>query len=572
MWSILSRRAALAAAVLFVSLVLTPPVFAQGWVQLPRTVFDLDESYGDNGKLDEKGEKVVGISSTDLPGGQQGILLVLPESYLLARYELRAVASVPQVIMGRFGKKVRCRVDWTLTNTSPGPLQPQITGFQSGIPELDQAIAAALPLAPGKAAAAHQERIHNKSCKLRMHKIPGVVFNPQTPDLTIVELADDDLDDCLTLDRPAATLLVPYFEVDLDNPLGVNTLASVANADEGCTLTRVTLWTDLAVPTLSFYLYLSPNDVQTLNLRDLFNGHLPDTSSVLGDLSCPVLDFDPCTAAQLDTELVHLELQSLAAAHRGAADPQSGTCASVDHGDRLVRGYLTADVVERCTHDPTVATWSVSEWQAPEGYHAATATGTRNALWGDYFLVDEANDFAQSEAAVPVIADPGRFEPGDYTFYGRYDGFDGSDAHRPLSGRQGIRFLQGGPFDGGTELLVWRDTRSPEVAPVACGELPDWAPLAQRHIGLFDEDELPYQAPTGSVFPWATQRVAVGGSDFPSPVPFGWLDLDLWHDPETPAQAWVTAVVSARGRFSVQHRATPLDDLCAQPATALEAP
>lgn len=566
-----SRRAALAVAAL-AWLVLSLPALAQGWSREPRAVFELSENYGGNDKLDEKGEQVVGVSSTDLNGGLRGILFDPPQNFVTAGYELRAVASVQEVVKGRYGSKVHCRVEWTLTNTSPGPLQPRITAFASGIRELDAAIAASLPLAPQAAATARQERVHDKRCRLRLREIRGPVFNPQAPDLTTFELADDDCGDCLSGDRPAATLLVPYFEVDLDAAEGINTLAAVGNAAGTCVLSRVTLWTDLAVPTLSFYLFLSADDVQTLNLRDLFAGRLPDTSRVLADPSCPVLDFEPCTAAQLDTELVQLELRSVAAAHTGDADPQAGTCAGVDHGDGRARGYMTVDVVQRCAHDPTVATWAASEWGHPDGYHAATATSTSNVLWGDYFLVDETNDFAQSEAAVPVVADPNAFAPGDYTFYGRYHGFDASDARRPLSGRHGIRFLHGGPFDGGTELLVWRDSRSPQVAPAPCGELPPWAPLDERSIRLFDEDELPYQAPSGGVFPWATQRVRVGDAGFPSAVPFGWLDLDLWHDAATPAQAWVGAVVSARGRFSVQHRATRLDDLCAQPAVPAPAP
>ena len=46
---------------------------------------------------------------------------------------------------------------------------------------------------------------------------------------------------------PAATLLLPYFEVDLANPDGVTTLFSVNNASAAPQLAHVTFWTDSPV-------------------------------------------------------------------------------------------------------------------------------------------------------------------------------------------------------------------------------------------------------------------------------------------------------------------------------------
>jgi hypothetical protein len=85
---------------------------------------------------------------------------------------------------------------------------------------------------------------------------------------------------CALDDVPAATLLLPYFEVDLDNPLGRTTLFSINNASASAVLTNVTLWTDLGIPALYFQVYLTGYDVQTINLRDLFAGVLPRTATV----------------------------------------------------------------------------------------------------------------------------------------------------------------------------------------------------------------------------------------------------------------------------------------------------
>ncbi|HEX3530076.1 MAG TPA: hypothetical protein VH988_23700, partial [Thermoanaerobaculia bacterium] len=70
---------------------------------------------------------------------------------------------------------------------------------------------------------------------------------------------------------PAATLLLPYFEVDLANPNGITTLFSVNNASATAVVAHVTVWTDESIPTLDFDIYLTGYDVQTLNIRDIFN-------------------------------------------------------------------------------------------------------------------------------------------------------------------------------------------------------------------------------------------------------------------------------------------------------------
>ena len=88
--------------------------------------------------------------------------------------------------------------------------------------------------------------------------------------------AGDLSGNCRMQSQPAATLLIPYFEVDLANPSGESTLFSVNNARAASTLARVVLWTDWGLPTLAFDVYLTGYDVLTINLRDiLVNGNLP---------------------------------------------------------------------------------------------------------------------------------------------------------------------------------------------------------------------------------------------------------------------------------------------------------
>src|SRR3978361_1222260 len=85
---------------------------------------------------------------------------------------------------------------------------------------------------------------------------------------------------------PAATLLLPYFEVDLNNANGLTTLVSVNNSSALAVLAHMTIWSDLSVPVLDFNIYLTGYDVQTINLRDIVvNGALPQTASTAQDPS-----------------------------------------------------------------------------------------------------------------------------------------------------------------------------------------------------------------------------------------------------------------------------------------------
>jgi hypothetical protein len=289
---------------------------------------------------------------------------------------------------------------------------------------------------------------------------------------------------CTIDDVPAATLLLPYFEVDWTNPDGVTTLFSINNASAAPALAHVTLWTDESVPTLDFDVYLTGYDVQTLNLRDIFNGNLPvtaddardpaDTISPQGPLSgddtftgCQNFPYvNPAINASL---LAHIR-----ASHTGQASSVYGGCLGLDYGDGIARGYITVDSSNQCN----------LEFPTFSGYFVSDGTGlanNNNVLWGDYFYVDPANNFAQGETLVHVEACTGlqsptyqgavgvgvncAFQPGDYTFYGRYVSAGADDQREPLATTFATRYILSGVFDGGTDLVVWRDSKT-TVPPI----------------------------------------------------------------------------------------------------------
>src|SRR5688572_22927392 len=78
-------------------------------------------------------------------------------------------------------------------------------------------------------------------------------------------------DSCDVSLMPAATLLLPYFEVDLQSNTAsaLTTLFTVVNTTSTPQIAKVTLWTDWAYPVIDFPIYLTGYDVQAINLRDV---------------------------------------------------------------------------------------------------------------------------------------------------------------------------------------------------------------------------------------------------------------------------------------------------------------
>src|SRR4051812_1156580 len=83
--------------------------------------------------------------------------------------------------------------------------------------------------------------------------------------------ADND-DSCDIGIAPAATLLLPVFEVDLAATPGKGrtTLFTITNVSSRPQIAHVTMWTDWAFATLNFNIPLRPFELQSVNLYDIF--------------------------------------------------------------------------------------------------------------------------------------------------------------------------------------------------------------------------------------------------------------------------------------------------------------
>jgi hypothetical protein len=409
------------------------------------------------------------------------------------------------------------------------------------------------------------------------------------------------------VNQPAATLLLPYFEVDLDNEDGMTTLFSINNSSATALLAHVTLWSDLGVPVFAFNVYLTGFDVQRVDMRDiLVEGRVPRTASVGQDPGDTIsnqgpfsqdINFASCngklgTFQGQDLSIIPAShLDHLRASLTGGASSIYGACAGRDLGTPgIARGYVTVDTVNNCT----------LRFPSDPGYFVNGGAGdatNQNILWGDYIYLDRSRGLAHGDSLVHLRAsgpgffpgppgDPETSTPGQYTFYGRLVDFTAADNREPLATNFAARFLAPKDFKGdeikarraaafppGTELIVWRDPKI-EPEPFACGSTPSWYPLTQEQVRAFDEQE-ESEAPTFTTdlpFPASTQRVAVSPT-LPLTIPAGWLYLNLnttvagSSDPPEDAaasQAWVTVVhrvlVSPNGgRYDAGFRAIRLD-------------
>lgn len=432
---------------------------------------------------------------------------------------------------------------------------------------------------------------------------------------------------CTVDDVPAATLLLPYFEVDLNSAAGVNTVFSINNASAAATLAHVTLWTDWSQPTIDFDVFLTGYDVVVVNLRDLFeNGNIPITAD---DQSDPADTISPDGGVGSRPDGAHSpgisnpewdgsfpdcqnffpffnnpvvsgdNFDRLVQGHTGQpVAPIGGGCLGADFGDNVARGYITIDDANFCSTD-----FANDPGYFGGGSPTAVASND-NQLWGDYFYIDPANNFAQGENLVHIEAEGG-FVGSDngYTFYSRYTAAN-EDNREPLGTTWAARYLNNALFTGGTDYVVWRDSTSAEdradaiAGGFVCGGPtagsttgPSWFPLNETEVIAFDDFENaaelcftgpggvispPDQAQDPACFPLETQRVPttdLGYRGIESPWGAGWMFLNLNvgtdapvddFDPVVPetAQSYVLVTHSASGLFSAGLQAIELTSAC----------
>ncbi|HEU4665000.1 MAG TPA: hypothetical protein VFS55_13310 [Dokdonella sp.] len=377
-------------------------------------------------------------------------------------------------------------------------------------------------------------------------------------------------------DVPGSTLLFPYFEVDTASADGRDTVLTIQNSSATALLAHTIVWSDEGVASAIFDIYLTGYDVVSFSMRDVLDGLLPQTASDGQDPTDTIspqgtfsqdINFASCTgrlpyAAGTIPAPAGMTPADLRNALTGA--PTSGIAAGMcwgrNVGDGRARGYVTADLVNACNDlkpgDPGYV-------DAPLNLLTA-----QNALIGSFLIADPGTHEWFVDNAVSIessyLNDPRISTPGNYTFYGRYNGWSANDRREPLP----TTWYGQGELDS-SSLIVWRDTKTNEQ-PHACGANPAYYPLGQEGYAVFGPDSSYGTAGAGTALPVAAQRApasVLGSVDGKLGEFFANLNTSVApagpNPPADPAaaQSYIGIVRAGIGELPTAsgHRAMPLD-------------
>ena len=402
---------------------------------------------------------------------------------------------------------------------------------------------------------------------------------PASP--TITHRNDDS---CDIAQLPAATLLLPYFEVDVTSPASTarTTLFTVVNTTNQPQIARVTIWTDWSLPMMTFDVFLTGYDVQAINLRDILtNGVLPGTSSnaTRGSRSIAGNDHLLPSAATACANLPRVIPASIAdVVRRALTTGELQTCGTNRVGGTHANavGYVTVDVVATCSA------------KSPADNNAFAELLFDNVLTGDYQMVmpDPATgNFALGSPLVHLraIGEGGNAGTPALTNLQRtfYDGFYGGqrDRRQPLPSAFAARYIQGGGTAFVTDFLIWREPV--RAAGATCATFDDNVTEFVEAV-RFDERENPTALspnpipfpPTSSPVLASASRVASSDSMFPpleSGDVAGWMYVNLARgasNAPTAAGGWLVTAMSAEGRYAVASDGTSFGNGCS-PARAM---
>ena len=434
----------------------------------------------------------------------------------------------------------------------------------------------------------------------------GLVLFATLPLLAAQPATTNNNDSCDIGVYPAATLLLPYFEVDTvaSQGTGGTTLFTITNTSRYPQIAHVTVWTDWAYPVLGFNVFLTGYDVQGINLYDVIVRGVIVTSvpygtsittvpgspqpagstsgaTPLSNTSNPnFVTFGERNVSNTCLALPGILPNDLVTAVRNALTTGTGyvssgsSCGSTqigfNHGTRAV-GYVTVDVVSYCsTQFPT------------DGSYFAGPTAPLlfdNVLLGDYQQIGPtpqgsgaaATFDAEGGPMVHIRAVPEGGLSGasggqsietslPFTFYDRYTqaGVRTADRRQPLPSLWTTRYIQGGASAFATDLKIWREgiTGGPSCSGSSGARLN--STIALTDIVRFDEhensygwsgfvrpEEFVFSSPS---FPATSRTASWSSTNFPTLAGTdvgGWLYLNLSNGSRQ-AQGVCRAVLSAQ--------------------------
>jgi hypothetical protein len=424
-------------------------------------------------------------------------------------------------------------------------------------------------------------------------------------------------DSCDISVAPAATLLLPYFEVSEDRT-DETTLFTITNVSQYPAIAHVVLWTDFSYPVIDFNIYLTGYDVQSINLYDvIWTGIVAPASGARTragtgtdisegpkfgnfngvtdrwDLIEPGSNQNLAACVGLPGGLPDFHIARMQTAFtegRVAAvpgNPLFAGCNNVGNVHENAVGYATIDVVNFCgTGLPTDG-----------DPYFTTEIRFDNVLIGDYQQVNSGQNFAQGNPMVHIRAVPEgtgntqSVDPEDTnfdrTFYSRYQtplapGVPNTlDRRQPLPSLFAARWINGTSGSFQTSFKIWREGVN---IGTTCSTVAQNGALLVTESVVFDEDEngegvaggeiiVSPSVGTDDITLPETSLTPISDADtFPQAIideaAAGWVYLNLDNGlaslaaTEFATQNWVIVSMRAEGRYSVDFDAAWLGNGC----------
>jgi len=397
---------------------------------------------------------------------------------------------------------------------------------------------------------------------------------------------------CDIAQQPAATLLLPYFEVEANR---TTTLFTVRNVSANPQIARVTLWTDLGYPVLTFNLFLTGYGVAPINLSDVLVAGTIAASSANPDVNNPTLGSQPAPSnTNIDTSscstgpsnIPATTLKTVRAVLSLGSDPNACNSSPLGTPHPMMIGYATIDLVANCSArsplDPAYFTKDLL---------------FDNVLTGDYQELKDGR--LDGSELVPIRAVPEGGIAGQiiattlpFTFYDRLTSGQlvrTIDRRQPLPSAFAARWLMMNATGPSSDYRIWRE--SPVGNNQPCTDYRA-SMTTFAEVVRFDEHEnawatfesiIPTQGPPQ--YPSAMRLLHDGGTFPPwtSRDVAGWMYLNLngggsnafsvsgGHDYHSgfrqnvvrQSQAWVVTTLVA-GPFAVSNDATAFGNGCSQ--------
>ena len=238
---------------------------------------------------------------------------------------------------------------------------------------------------------------------------------------------------CTTDTRPAATLLVPWFQVTFNSDgtasgtgaAALDTFVTIGNASSAPTIAHVSVYNDRSVLVLDFNVALTGFDIQAMQMSRILSGNLPITpvntshAAVSADVCqrntaaavypnpngyLRVRPLNPATSSDntIATALYPnpafavgsaFQLQTLDSLDETSDSLGCSTPNGVFSG--LIHGYITIDHANYCNlSDPT-----------DPNYYAFDAIGMENNLWGEILYTSGTGLTTYAMNTVSIEAD-----------------------------------------------------------------------------------------------------------------------------------------------------------------------